>query len=131
MYVCMYTHKPETIDHLKANIWHYWDTNPYTRKSALKLVLLGRPRRSYEWYIIRYINHWSLQSFSQDYWPSLWSRRSLVGSSPRPDIKTKYKKYFFGRILSRFLAKTLRVNNIAMKKFLKKKTVFIYLYFSI
>ena len=41
----------------------------------------------------------------------LWSRRGLVrsvlayltksqGSSPRPDIKTKYEKYFFGDFLS-------------------------------
>ena len=41
------------------------------------------------------------------------------GSSPRPDIKTKYEKYFFGDFLplSRFLAKTLKVNKISMKNF--------------
>ena len=60
------------------------------------------------------------------------SRRGLVGSvlayytksqgsSPRPDIKTKYEKYFFGDfLLRRFLAKALRVNKIAMKSFSKK-----------
>ena len=41
-------------------------------------------------------------------------------SNPRSDIKTKYKKIFLRRLpLSRFLAKTLRVNKIAMKTFTK------------
>ena len=42
------------------------------------------------------------------------------GSSSSPDIKTKYKKVFLRRFpLSKFLAKTLRVNKIAMKSFSK------------
>ena len=42
------------------------------------------------------------------------------GSSPRPDIKTKYEKVFLWRFpLSRFLAKILRVNKIAVKSFSK------------
>ena len=61
---------------------------------------------------------------------SVRGRRGLVGSvsayytksqgsSPRLDIKTKYKKYFFGR----FLAKTLRVNKNCHEKFLIKSVV--------
>ena len=44
------------------------------------------------------------------------------GSSPRPDIKTKYEKRRFP--LSRFLAKNLRVNKIAMKSISKKNLLF-------
>ena len=43
---------------------------------------------------------------------------------PGQSSKMKYKKIFLRRLpLSRFLAKTLRVNKIAMKKFLKKSVV--------
>ena len=42
------------------------------------------------------------------------------GSSPKSDIKTKYKKYFFRDFLSAdFWTETLKVNNIAMKSFSK------------
>ena len=39
------------------------------------------------------------------------------GSSPRPDIKTKYEKYFCGDFLSADFWQKLRVNKIAMKNF--------------
>ena len=46
------------------------------------------------------------------------------GSSSRPDIKTKYEKYFFGDFLSAdFWQKLLRVNKIAMKSFSKNLTL--------
>ena len=49
-------------------------------------------------------------------------RHKSLGMYPRPDIITKYekKKIFLRRLpLNSFLAKTLRVNTPAMKKFLK------------
>ena len=45
---------------------------------------------------------------------------SVLASSIRSDIKIKYKKVYLQRIpFSRFLAKILRVNTIAMIKYLK------------
>ena len=43
------------------------------------------------------------------------------GLSPRPEIKTKYEKYFFGdfALSADFWQKFLRVNKIAMKNFSK------------
>ena len=57
---------------------------------------------------------------------SPWSSRQCVGLldekpgfDPRPDIKTKYEKYFFRDfLLADFWQKTLRVNKICHEKFL-------------
>ena len=59
---------------------------------------------------------------------SLWSSMQRAGlldakawvRIPGQSSEMKYEKYFFGDFLSsRFLAKTLRVNKPAMKKFVK------------
>ena len=47
-------------------------------------------------------------------------RRKILGSYPRSVIKNEIRKIFLRRVpLSRFLAKTLRVNKPAMKNFFK------------
>ena len=48
-------------------------------------------------------------------------RRLSQGSSPRPNIKTKYKKYFFSAISFQQISgkNSVKVNKIAMKSFSK------------
>ena len=68
------------------------------------------------WKIGTYIPNWSLQSFSQDYWPSF----SKPGFESQARHQNEIRKVFLRRfLLSRFLAKTRRVNKIAMKSFSK------------
>ena len=53
-------------------------------------------------------------------------KATVTESSPGSDIsdKKKYEKIFLGRLfLNRFFFKTLRTNEIAIKKFLKMKKV--------